>query len=547
MANDTRKNISVWAPLAEPLFRALWIASVASNIGTWMQNVGAAWLMTSLAPTPTMVALVQAATSLPVVIVALPAGAVADIVDRRRFLLLTQAWMLIAAAALGLLTLLDAITPGLLLVLTFALGLGAAMNAPAWQAIIPELVRRPQVRSAVTLNGVGYNLARAVGPALGGLIVAAAGSGAVFILNALSFLGVVLVLYRWRRPARESALPAEDVFGAMRAGLRYVRYAPAMRAVLARTGVFILGGSALWALLPLVARLELGLDATGYGVLLGCLGAGAVLGAVVLPRMQRRLATDMLLGAATLVFAFATAAPVLTRNFIFLCAAMVAGGISWLTIMSTFTVAAQLTVPAWVRARALALYGLTFQGGTALGSAVWGVVAERVGLSRALLCAAAALAVGLAATARYRLKPEERELAPSFHWPEPILSMEPSPEAGPVLITVEYAIDPARGRDFVAAMRRVRLQRLRDGAYRWGLFNDAAIPTRYLETFVVGSWAEHLRQHGRVTVADQEVEDAARVFHTGATPPAVSHLIYADGREPEADAAQSSTADPDSL
>ena len=532
MATDRQQIASAWSPLRAPLFRALWIAAVASNVGTWMQNVGAAWLMTSLAPTPTMVALVQAATSLPVVLVALPAGAIADIVDRRALLLVTQGWMLAAAAVLGALTLLDVTTPWMLLTLTFALGLGAAMNAPAWQAIIPELVSRSELRSAVTLNGVGYNVARAVGPALGGLIVAAEGPGAVFILNALSFVGVMIVLYRWRRRIGERELPAEDVVGAIRAGLRYVRYAPGLRAVLIRTAVFILGGSALWALLPLVARQELDLDATGYGLLLGCLGAGAVTGAALLPRLRRKFSTDGFLAGSTLLFAIATAAPAYVRNFTLVAVAMVLGGVAWITIMSTFNVGAQVTVPGWVRARALALYGLMFQGGTAFGSALWGMIAERITLPLALIWAAVTLLAGLAAMLRYRLQLEEEiNLTPSPHWPEPQPLVPPSPDSGPVLVTVEYAIDPARARDFISAMHGVEELRRRDGAYRWGLFNDPSIPKRYVETFLVESWAEHMRQHERVTMADKEVEDVARAFHIGKTPPVVSHLIYA-GHEP---------------
>src|SRR5213594_2951949 len=338
-------HLSAWSPLRQPLFRALWLASVASNIGTWMQNVGAAWLMTSLAPSPILVALVQAATSLPVFLVALPAGAIADLVDRRRLLLATQGWMLAAATLLGVLTILDVMTPWILLILTFALGLGAAMNAPAWQAIIPELVGESELRAAVTLNGVGYNVARAVGPALGGIIVAILGSGAVFILNALSFLGVMIILYRWPRVAHVSALPVEDVFSAMRAGVRYVRHAPSVQAVLLRTGAFIIGGSALWALLPLVARNELALDATGYGVILGCLGTGAVAGGMFLPRIQHRLSTDALLASAIVLFALATAGPVYSPQFALLCAVMLVGGVAWIAIMSTFNVAAQVTVP----------------------------------------------------------------------------------------------------------------------------------------------------------------------------------------------------------
>jgi MFS family permease len=533
MATDRRKIASAWSPLGEPLFRALWIAAVASNIGTWMQNVGAAWLMTSLAPTPTMVALVQAATSLPVVLVALPAGAIADIIDRRALLLVTQGWMLAAATLLGVLTLFGATTAWVLLVLTFALGLGAALNAPAWQAIIPELVNRSELRSAVTLNGVGYNVARAVGPALGGLIVAAAGPGAVFMLNALSFLGVILVLYRWQRGVGESEWPAEDVLGAMRAGLRYVRFAPGLRAVLIRTAVFILGGSALWALLPLVARQELGLDATGYGLLLGCLGTGAVIGAAFLPQAQRRLSTEGLLAGATLLFAMATATPAYVLNFALVCIAMLLGGVAWITIMSTFNVGAQVTVPAWVRARALALYGLMFQGGTAFGSVLWGVVAERTTIPQALVWAAVTLVAGLAAMIPYRLRlDEEINLTPSLHWPEPIPVTPPPPDAGPVLVTIEYTIDPARARDFVSAMQGVKELRRRDGAYRWGLFNDPSKPKRYIETFLVESWAEHMRQHERVTMADKEVEDIARAFHVAKTPPVVSHLIYAGDEAP---------------
>jgi MFS family permease len=533
MFSDEPTHPSAWSPLRQPLFRALWLASVASNIGTWMQNVGAAWLMTSLAPSPMLVALVQAATSLPVFLVALPAGAIADLVDRRRLLLATQGWMLAAATLLGISTILDVMTPWILLILTFALGLGAAMNAPAWQAIIPELVGESELRAAVTLNGVGYNVARAVGPALGGIVVAILGSGAVFILNALSFLGVMIILYRWPRVAQMSALPAEDVFGAMRAGVRYVRHAPSVQAVLLRTGAFIIGGSALWALLPLVARNELALDATGYGVILGCLGTGAVAGGMFLSRIQQRLSTDALLATAIALFALATAGPVYAHHFALLCAVMLVGGVAWIAIMSTFNVAAQVTVPGWVRARALAVYGIVAQGGMAIGSAFWGMIAERLSLSMTLLCAAAALAASLIAAHWYRLKLEDEiDLSPS-PWPEPVLSSEPRPEAGPVLITIEYTIDAARAQDFAVAMRGLRILRLRDGAYRWGLYNDSAVPTRFVETFVVESWAEHLRQHERATVADRELERTALDFHVGATPPTITHLIYARATAPK--------------
>ena len=520
-------NTSVSRPLQQPLFRALWIAAVASHIGPGMQNVGGVWLMTSLTPSPLMVALMQTATSLPVFLVGLPAGALADIVDRRRLLLFWQGWMLVAAAMLAVLTLVGATTPSLLLTLTFALGLGAAMNAPAWQAIIPELVSRDDLPAAVTLNGVGINLARAVGPALGGIVVAAAGPEAVFLLNAASFVGVIFVLYRWKRSPRKNALPTERMIGAIRSGLRYVHYAPELRNVLVRAGVFISCGSALWALLPLVAK-QLGLDSFGYGVLLGCLGLGAVSGAFILPKVRRRVSTDSLLVGATLIFVIATLALAYLHNLALLYLMMVAGGVAWIAIMSSLNVAAQLAVPSWVQARSLGFYQLVFQGGIAVGSAVWGIASERWGTSTALLGAAIGLIVGLAVGWRYQLITGEKlDLTPSVHWPEPTVVIELRPDDGPVLITVEYRIDPMTSGEFAQAMHAVRLSRRRDGAIRWGLFRDTADPSRYVETFVVESWAEHLRQHERVTITDRAVEERARAFHIGDTPPIVSHLIYA--------------------
>lgn len=519
---------SAWSPLRQPLFRALWIAAIASNIGTWMQNVGGVWLMTSLTPSPLLVALMQTATSLPVFLIGLPAGALADIVDRRRLLLFWQGWMLVVAATLGVLTWAGVMTPWLLLALTCALGLGAAMSTPAWQSIIPELVPRADLPTAVTLNSAGFNVARAVGPALGGIVVAASGPQAVFLLNAVSFIGIMLVLYRWHRSPRKNALPAERVIGAIRAGIRYVHYSPPLRAVLVRTGVFISCGSALWALLPLVARQQLGLDSFGYGVLLGCLGFGAVSGALVLPRVRRRFSTNLLLIAATIIFAIATLGLAYIRNVGLIYLVLIAAGLAWIAMMSSLNVAVQFIVPSWVQARSLGVYQLVFQGGIAVGSAVWGLTAERLGNSTALLLAAIGLVVGLIAAIRYRLVAGEKlDLTPSLHWPEPIVVIDLPPDEGPVLITVEYRIDLERSHEFTQAMHEVSRSRRRDGAIRWGLFEDTADPTRFLETFVVESWAEHLRQHERVTVADRAAEQLALSFHIGDTPPIVSHLIYA--------------------
>ncbi len=522
------RESSTWSPLRLPLFRALWLAAVASNVGTWMHNVGAEWLMTTLAPTPFVVALMQTAETAPTFLLALPAGALADIVDRRRLLLFSQAWMLVAAVGLALSTLLGVVTPSVLLLLTFGLGLGAAMNAPAWQAIVPELVPREELTSAVSLNSVAFNIARALGPALGGIIVAAAGPWAVFLLNSLSFVGVIFVLYRWRREKVESISPTERVLGAMRAGLRYARHAPELKSVMVRTGVFALCASALWAMMPLLARVELKLGAFEYGVLLGCLGAGAVAGVFVIAWARRNVSTNLLVVLGTIVFAGTTAALGYLTNYALLCAALLAGGVAWMTTMSSFNVSAQTVVPEWVRARALALYLLVFFGSLAVGAAAWGALAERVGLHLTLYAAAAALLVGLVATPFFPLRGgEELDLNPSLHWTDPTFVQEPHPEQGPVLVTVEYVIDPARSEEFARTMQEVKRILRRDGATRWGLFADTARPGRYLETFLVESWAEHMRQHARVTNEDRAAQARARSFHIGDAPPVVTHLVAA--------------------
>ena len=518
---------SAWVPLRQELFRGLWIASVASNVGTWMHEVGASWLMTQLAPSPLMVSLIQTAEALPVFLLALAAGALADVVDRRRLLIFSQSWMLGAAAALGVLTVFHLTTPQLLLAFTFLLSFGGALNGPAWQAIVPELVPRRELPAAVSLNSVGFNVARAAGPALGGLVVAFKGSGAVFLLNAVSFLGVIVVLYRWHHAPRTSVLPAERVLGAMRAGARYVAHAPFMQSVLVRVSLFMLGASALWGLVPLFARETLGRGAAGYGVLLGFFGSGAVIGGSLLPRLQQELGLRRLLAGSAILFACALAAMATWRHFPVACVAMFAAGFAWTTELSTFNTSVQLTTPAWVRGRALSVYQLTYFAGMGACSALWGSVALRLGISRALLVAALSLAVGLMVAVRFPVSfGEGIDLAPSSR-PAPVAASEPQAERGPLLVTVEYRIDPQHAAEFARAMAELGRVRRRDGAMRWGLFEDVAQPGRYLETFVVESWVEHLRQHQRSTVADQQVRDRVRRFHLGEEPPLVSHLLYA--------------------
>jgi MFS family permease len=530
-------NTSAWSPLRQPLFRALWIASVASYLGTAMHDLAAGWLMASLTTSTVLVALMQTASSLPIFLVALPAGALADLVDRRRLLLLTQGWMLLAAVALSGLTLAHLTTDWSLLVLTFLLGLGGAMNAPAWQATTPELVSRSELPAAVALGGVGFNLARTFGPAVGGLIVAAVGPGAAFLVNAASFLGVMFVLYRWNRQSADSTLPGERLTEAMRAGRRYVRHSPALHAVLVRTAVFVLGASAMWALLPVIGRHELQLSALGYGGMTGCFGLGAVASATLLPRVRNVLSIDYLVAGATVLFAVFLVILAATRSLFAVYPAMAVGGVAWMSQMSTLNVAAQTSVPAWVRARALAIYLLVFQGGLAVGSVLWGAIAARVGVQWALQFAAIILMLGLASSRYYRLAEEDIDFEPSQHWPDPLVENEPHPAHGPVLVTVEYQVEPEDQPHFARVMQEVGRMRRRDGAFRWGLFSDVVDPKRCVETFVVESWAEHLRQHQRVTVADKEIEDRAWEFHRGAAPPLVSHLISTYATAPE-DAAE---------
>lgn len=535
-AGNQEPGASPWSPLRRPVFRAIWTASIASNAGTWMQSVGAAWLMTTLTPSPLLVALMQTATSLPIFLVGLPAGTLADVVDRRRLLLGTEAWMLLVALTLGLLTVAGLTTVWVLLAFTFLLGLGAALDAPAWQAIIPEIVEREELPAAVALHATGFNVSRAVGPAIGGLVVAASGPAAVFLLNATSFLGVLLAIFRWRRPRIVSDAPPEDMLGATAAGLRYVRHASALQAVLVRTGVFILGASALWALLPVVVRQKLGLGATGYGIILGSIGLGAVGAALFLPRLRRTLSIDRLIMAATLMFAGATLALAYLRFVPLLLACTMVGGTAWLTMMSSLTLSAQTAAPAWVRARAMGIYLLVFQGLMAVGSIGWGVVAQQFGTETALSFAALVLVCGLAAGWRWPLHMAQRlDLTPSGHWREPTLLLTPDPEDGPVLITVEYRVPAERARDFIEAMDAMRRFRRREGAVRWDLFRDLGDPDRYLETFVVPSWAEHMRQHARVTVADQALEARTFAFQQTGVEPIAAHLIAArayDGRVP---------------
>src|SRR2546421_5810622 len=522
MTTNQQVGPSEWTPLHIAAFRAIWFASLAANVGTWFQNVGGVWLMTRFTASPLLIALMQTATTLPVFLVGFPAGALADIVNRRRLLLATQGLILAAAAALSVLTFAGLMNAPLLLGFTFVLGLGAVLANPAWQAVNTELVPPDELSEAVTLSSVSYNLARAVGPALAGLIIAVAGPAAVFLLNAIAFLYVVVVLSRWHPAPHRAVLPAERLIGAMRTGVRFVQNSPEMQTVLIRTFFFIFFISGLWALLPVIVRQDLRLGAPGYGLLLGCIGVGAVVGAAMLPQIQRKIpVVDRQVIISTVAMALVMIAFSYLRNLLILCLIATIGGTAWIMLVSSFNVAAQEAAPTWVRARALGAY----QGGTAIGSLVWGVVAARLGDPPAMVLAALGAVLGLAAGLRRHLADSEKQDLKPWHVSVPRLLIEPRLQEGPVMVQIEYCVDPHRAEDFLCAMREVRRMRERDGAFGWFLARDPANEERHVESFMAESWLDYLRQLERMTDADHVTEDNARSFHQGSTPPTVTPLI----------------------
>jgi MFS family permease len=517
---------SPWSPLQNALFRSLWIASIVANVGSWMQDVAAGWLMTSLSPEPSMVALVEAADSFPLMLLALPAGAIADIVDRRRLLVATQSYLLVVAGALAVLTWLELTTAWVLLGFTFALGVGGAMMMPAWSAIVPELVPGDEMPSAIALNTASINVSRAIGPALAGLLVAAVGAWFVFALNALSYIGILAALLRWRREHHKSALPAERFLGAIRVGMRFVLHTRALQVVLIRGGAFFVFASATWSLFPLIVRRELGRGPEIYGLLLTCIGVGAVAGALLLPRVRAKISRDALVAGASALYAVATLALAHSQNVGLLAVAMLATGLAWIGILSALQVSAQMTLPEWVRARGLAAFVVVFMGGMALGSILWGQVATWIGIPAALTAAALGLALFIGLTWRYKLGHHEvHDFTPSSAWPAPLLAEIPAPDSGPVMVTIEYHVQPTKRAEFVAAMQALREMRRRNGAYFWELFHDSADPSNFVECFMDESWLEHLRQHERVSVADREIQRHAKRFLVEGTETKSRHLL----------------------
>ncbi len=517
--------VTMFSPLSKPVFRALWIAGVVSNVGSWVQFTGAGWLMAESTSQGLMVALIQSATALPVFFLSVPAGALADIGDRRKLLIGAQAWMFLVALALAILTYLDLASPMVLLLATFGIGLGVSMSGPALQAIVPELVTKREIPSAVALNSASMNLGRAVGPALGGLLVAMAGAEAAFFFNAASFLGLLAVLIIWRPAVTTTSLPAERLWGAMRVGVRYVQHSKVFRHLLLRASLFVVGGSSLWALLPMVAKSIPESGPATYGVFLGCLGAGAIVGLMVLPRLISNLGIRRTLAVGSVMFSMGCLGTAYATGMFAICACLVFSGAAWLLTLTRMNSAAQASAPRWVRARALAVYMLVFFGGMGLGSILWGIVVDQIGLSMTLTSAAVWLLISTMISWRLTLPDDSEDHDPSHHWPEPTTMSWVGQSGGHVVVTIEYHVDPEKVEEFLTAIRRLRQARLRSGATRWNVFRDAASQACFVEMFMEESWVEHLRHHDRVSHADRLLQEQVNAFPRGDQPPKVTHLL----------------------
>lgn len=518
-----------FAPLRQTVFAVLWAATVIGNIGSFMRDVASAWMVTELSASPAAVALVQTAATLPVFLLAIPAGVLSDILDRRRFLIFVQLVLAAVSGTLLVLAQTGTLTVSALIALTFVGGIGAALMGPTWQSIVPELVPRAELKSAVALNSLGINIARAIGPAAGGLLLASFGAALTYGVDVLSYVFVIAALLWWRRPAAaDDAGLSEHFLGAFRAGLRYTRASRELHVVLLRAAVFFLFASSVWALLPLVARQMLGGSAGFYGLLLGAVGAGAILGAVLLPRLRAHLQADGLVLLASLIAAGVMAALVSAPPRWLAVGLLLLLGVGWIIALTTLNGVAQSILPNWVRGRGLAVYLTVFNGAMAAGSLGWGLVAQQIGVPATLGVGAAGLALVALVFHRLRLPAGEANLQPSNHWPEPLVAEPVAHDRGPVMVQVEYRVRKEDRAAFVQAMQRLSLERRRDGAYAWGLTEHTSEPERLMEWFLVESWAEHLRQHKRVSQADADLQAEVVAFHIGPERPVVHHFLALD-------------------
>jgi MFS family permease len=502
----------------------LWGATLVGNIGVWMREVGSGWLMTELAPSPLMVSLVQVAATLPIFIFSLPAGALSDLVNRRRLMIGTQAASMVIAIAMALLTLLGAMTPAILLVCVVLASTGTAVSAPVWQSIVPELVGKEQLRSAVALNSLGINIARAIGPAAAGALIVTSGVAAAFFADALTYVVVLAALLWWRSDTPRPTLPPEHLLQALLGAIRYARASRPLKRTLLRALLFFGFGSAPWALLPLLAREDLGGSAAFYGLMLAGIGAGAVSAALLLPTVRERLTADRLVLAATLLLSAAGMGLAFTDNQALALVLTPVLGLAWVTVLTSLNVTVQAILPGWVRGRGLAFYLTVFFGAMAAGSLVWGQVAQLSSTQTSLGLAASLGAAAAIAAIRLPLPTGEDDLSPSHHWPDVAGLATPEADAGPVMVMIEYRVAPAHAGAFRTAIEALGTTRRRDGAYAWGVFRDAEDHERHVEYFLVESWVAHLRQHERVSIADEPLQAAVRALHKGASPRA-THLI----------------------
>ena len=518
------QDLSAFAPLRSPVFRMLWFTWLTANTTMWMNDVAAAWLMTSLAPSPLWVALVQTASTLPVFLLGLPSGAMADILDRKRYFLLTQLWLAIIAAVLCAAVVLGWMNAPLLLALTFANGIGLAMRWPVFAAIIPEVVPRPQLPAALALNGVSMNGSRIIGPLVAGALIASAGIQWVFVLNAMLSLTAAFVIMRWQREHHESPLGRERLTSAMRVGLQFVRQSQRMRAMLLRVFLFFLHSTALLALLPLLARALPGGAAGTFTLLLAAMGAGAIVAALLMPRIRRWMPLERLILAGTALQSAAALAVAWAPSIYVAVPAMVLSGAAWIAVANSLTVATQMALPDWVRARGMSIYQMALMGSTASGAALWGSIATWTDIHTSV--GIAAVSSVLALLVAQRLLPDpgmEEDLTPSREIRAPVAA---SPTGiGRVQVQTEFWIDPARAAEFEATMQDSRRSRMRQGALAWELLHDLNEPARYIEQITDESWTEHLRRFDRVTTADIALRDRKRAFHLGETPPVVSRYL----------------------
>ncbi len=515
------------APLKGPVFRMLWLAWLAANVTMWMNDVAAAWLMTTLTDSAVMVALVQAASTLPVFVLGLPSGALADIVDRRRYFAVTQLWVACIAMLLCVVSLAGALTAPLLLALTFANGIGLAMRWPVFAAIVPEVVPRHELPAALALNGVAMNMSRVIGPVVAGALLAGAGAAVVFALNAVLAAAAFVLILRWKSQRKASALPGERFLGAMRVGVQHVAQSPRMRSVLIRIFLFFLQSTSLTALLPLVARNLHGGGAGTFTMLLAAMGGGAVAAALYLPRLRQNISRDQFVRWGTGVHALAAVTVVFAPSLWLAVPAMAVAGMAWISTANSLTLAAQMALPNWVRARGMSIYQMALMGGSAAGAALWGQVASWSSVPASIATAAVAGPLVLLLTRRLSVDGgEDEDLSPARPGsaaPAPLI--EPLPDDGPVMVTVEYLIDPTRADDFIDVMEQTRRARLRQGALSWGLFRDPSAPGRYIEYFLDETWVEHLRRLERFTAADVGLRERRLAFHLGAEPPKVQRFL----------------------